>query len=154
MMDCQAVAEFAADCTKYMLATETQFMTPNRIPAFQTEITEEMRGILNGWLVEVHLKFKLLPETLYICVSIIDRFLEKRFVPRGEYQLLGITAMLIACKYEERYPPVIEDFVHISDNTYSREQMVALEFKILMNLEFNLTFPTCYRFLERFAKIA
>lgn len=62
--------------------------------------------------------------------------------------------MLIACKYEERYPPVIEDFVHISDNTYTREQMVALEFQVLTMLDFNLTFPTCYRFLERFAKIA
>lgn len=85
MLDCQSVAEFAADCTRFMLATESHFMTPNRIPAFQTEITEEMRGILHGWLVEVHLKFKLLPETLYICVNIIDRFLEKRFVARGEY---------------------------------------------------------------------
>lgn len=80
-----------------------------------------MRGILHSWLVEVHLKFKLLPETLYIAINLIDRYLERRFVARNEYQLLGTTAMLIACKYEERYPPVIEDFVHITDNTYSRD---------------------------------
>lgn len=120
-MDCQSVAEFAIDCTRHMLATETAFMTANRVPTFQTEITEEMRGILHGWLVEVHLKFKLLPETLYIAINLIDRYLEHRFVSRGNYQLLGVTAMLIACKYEERYPPVIEDFIHISDNTYTRE---------------------------------
>jgi cyclin B len=113
-----------------------------------------MRGILNGWLVEVHLKFKLLPETLYIAVNLIDRFVEKCPVARKEYQLLGITAMMVASKYEERYPPNIEDFIHISDNTYNREQMIQLEFKLLTLLEFELTFPTCYRFIERFAKIA
>lgn len=96
-------------------------MTGNRIPAMQTEITEEMRGILNGWLVEVHLKYKLLPETLFITINLIDRFLEKQIVERKHYQLLGITAMLVASKYEELYPPTIEDFIHISDNTYSRD---------------------------------
>ena len=68
-----------------MLATEAQFMTGKCVPTFQTEITEEMRGILHGWLVEVHLKFKLLPETLFIAVNLIDRFLENRFVARGAY---------------------------------------------------------------------
>lgn len=104
-----------------MLATETSFMTANHIPAFQTAITEEMRGILHGWLVEVHLKFKLLPETLYIAINVIDRFLEHRFISREDYQLLGVTAMNIACKYEEIHPPVIEDFIHITDNTYNKE---------------------------------
>lgn len=80
-----------------------------------------MRGILHGWLVEVHLKFRLLPETLYIAIHIIDRFLELRFVSRMDYQLLGITAMLIASKYEERYPPELADFVHIADNTYNKQ---------------------------------
>jgi hypothetical protein len=104
-----------------MLASETRFMTGCCVPTFQNQITEEMRGILHGWLVEVHLKFKLLPETLYIAVNIIDRYLEHRFVSRLDYQLLGITAMLIACKYEERYPPDIADFVHITDNTYNKQ---------------------------------
>ena len=103
------------------------------------------------WL---YLKFKLLPETLYIAVNLIDRFVEKCPVARKEYQLLGITAMMVASKYEERYPPNIEDFIHISDNTYNREQMIQLEFKLLTLLEIELTFPTCYRFIERFAKIA
>jgi len=83
MMDTQAVAEVATDCTRHMLSTEAQFMSSKCIPAFQTEITEEMRGILHSWLVEVHLKFKLLPETLFIAVNLIDRFLEHRFVARG-----------------------------------------------------------------------
>jgi hypothetical protein len=37
-----------------------------------------MRGILIDWLVEVHYKFKMLPETLYLTVNLIDRYLEKQ----------------------------------------------------------------------------
>jgi len=79
-----------------------------------------MRGILMDWLVQVHLKFKLLPETLFITVNLIDRYCEKRIVARSEYQLLGVTAMLIASKYEEIFPPEVRDFIHITDDTYKR----------------------------------
>jgi G2/mitotic-specific cyclin-B, other len=58
-----------------------------------------MRATLVAWLVEVHLKFKLLPETLYITVNLIDRFCELNTVKRSEFQLIGVTAMLIASKY-------------------------------------------------------
>jgi len=67
----------------------------------QTDINEKMRGILIDWLVEVHLKFKLLPETLYMTVSTIDRYLSLKEVHRSKLQLVGVTSMLITCKYEE-----------------------------------------------------
>jgi len=74
-----------------------------------------MRVILVEWLIEVHLKFKLLPETLFLTINLIDRYCMVKQVLRNEYQLLGVTAMLIASKYEEIYPPEIRDFVHITD---------------------------------------
>lgn len=81
----------------------------------QSDINEKMRGILVDWLIEVHLKFKLLPETLYLTVSTIDRYLSLADVHRSKLQLVGVTAMLIACKYEEIYPPEVRDFVYITD---------------------------------------
>lgn len=83
-----------------------------------------MRQILISWLIEVHLKFSLLPETLYVTVNLVDRYCQTREVPRSEYQLLGVTSMLIACKYEEIFVPKIEDFVDITDNTYSKQQIL------------------------------
>ncbi len=80
-----------------------------------------MRQILVSWLIEVHLKFGLLAETLYVTVNLVDRYCEVIEVPRSEYQLLGISAMLIASKYEEIFVPKIEDFADITDNTYSKE---------------------------------
>ena len=70
-----------------------------------------MRGILNSWLVDVHLKFKLLPETLYIAINLIDRFIEKSPITRKDYQLLGITAMMVASKYEECSYNSIADYI-------------------------------------------
>ena len=58
--------------------------------------------------------------------------------------------MLIASKYEEIYVPKIEDFVDITDNTYTKQQILKQEFLILKHLNFEITFPTVYRFLERF----
>ena len=86
----------------------------------QTDINASMREILVDWLIEVHLKFKLLPETLYLTVNLIDRYLEKQNVLRNKLQLVGVTAMLIASKYEEISPPIVTDFVYITDNAYDK----------------------------------
>ena len=83
-----------------------------------------MRAILVSWLIEVHLKYQLQPETLFITINLVDRYTQQCHVPRNEFQLVGVTAMLIACKYEEIYVPKIEDFVDITDNTYSKEQIL------------------------------
>jgi len=85
----------------------------------QTDINEKMRSILIDWLVEVQIKFKLLPETLYLTTNLIDRFLGLKKVSRDKLQLVGVACMLIATKYEEIYAPEVKDFVYISDNAYS-----------------------------------
>ena len=79
-----------------------------------------MRSILVDWLVDVHLKFKLLPETLFITINLIDRFLEKSKVTKTRLQLVGVTALFIASKYEEIYPPELKDFIYITDRAYSK----------------------------------
>ena len=79
-----------------------------------------MRAILVDWLVEVHLKFKLMPETLFLTANLIDRYLATRAVSRKNLQLVGVTAMLVASKYEEIWAPEVRDFVYISDKAYDR----------------------------------
>lgn len=121
---------------------------------WQQDINEKMRAILIDWIIEVHLKFKLLPETLFITVSLIDRYLELTQVKRNNLQLVGVTAMLIASKYEEIYAPEVKDFVYITDNAYTRQDIFECECQMLSRLEFNITCPSAYRFLERFTKVA
>ena len=122
--------------------------------AHQSDINEKMRAILVDWLIEVHLKFKLMPETMFLTVNLIDRFLERKLVVRQKLQLVGVTAMLLASKYEEIYAPEVRDFVFITDRAYNREQILAMESAMLTALKFNITCPTVLHFINRYIKAA
>ena len=117
--DPQACAEYAVEIFHTLRVTEQINSSSPSYMSIQSDINEKMRGILIDWLVEVHLKFKLVPETLFLTVNIIDRYLAKEQVNRQRLQLVGVTAMLVACKYEEIYPPIVKDFVYITDNAYT-----------------------------------
>ena len=120
----------------------------------QVDINAKMRSILIDWLVEVHLKFKLVPEVLYLTVNLIDRFLEKEQIMRNKLQLVGVTAMFMASKYEEIYAPECRDFVYISDKAYTRDEILRMEGLMLARLNFQLTAPNAFVFVKRFAKVA
>ena len=122
----------------------------NYMNTVQTDINEKMRLILLDWLVEVHVKFNLLTETLFITINLIDKYLSKKNIHRKYLQLLGITALLIACKYEEIYPPEIKELIHMTDNAYNKNQVLQMENQILDMANFNITFPTSFKFLEIF----
>ena len=81
----------------------------------QTDINEKMRAILIDWIIDVHFKFKLKSDTLFLTVWLIDRYLSEKQMKRGRLQLLGVTSMLISCKYEEIYSPEVFDFVYITE---------------------------------------
>lgn len=82
----------------------------------QSQVNENIRAVLVDWLIDVHAKFKLLSETLFIAVNMIDRILSVSHVDRDNMQLLGVTALFIAAKYEEIYPPTVKDFIYIAQN--------------------------------------
>ena len=149
--DPQAVAEYAEEIYEFLKREESG-------PEYgymksQKDINEKMRAILIDWLIEVHLKFKLLPETLFLTVNLIDRYLMTTSVERQKLQLVGVTAMLIASKYEEIYAPEVRDFVYITDQAYSKQDVLAMELKMLQALDFGITTVSSYRFLERYAKL-
>ena len=154
LSDPQAISEFAGTISKHLLECEKVYLPSVTYMAGQSDINEKMRAILVDWIIEVHLKFKLLPETLFLTVGLIDRYLERVSIKRGNLQLVGVTCMLVASKYEEIYAPEVQDFVYITDNAYSKAQIFEMEHSLLHTLEFDVTFPSAYRFLERFNKVA
>lgn len=119
----------------------------------QKDINEKMRAILIDWLVDVQIKFKLFDETLFLTINIVDRYLSLFRISREILQLVGIAAMLIACKYEEIYPPEIADFVYITDQTFPKAKILEMEGRILTSLSFKLTFTSALRFLNRYAEV-
>ncbi|KAK8673349.1 hypothetical protein V6N13_111691 [Hibiscus sabdariffa] len=149
-----AVVEYVEDLHAYYRKMENfSCISPNYMEQ-QSDINEKMRAILIDWLIEVHDKFDLMGETLFLTVNLIDRFLSQQTVVRKKLQLVGLVAMLLACKYEEVSVPVVGDLVLISDKAYSRKEVLEMEKLMLNTLQFNMSYPTPYVFMRRFLKAA
>ena len=114
----------------------------------QAEINEKMRSILVDWLIDVHFKFGFTDETLFMTISIIDRYLSVSEITRTNFQLLGITALMIACKHEEIDLPKIDDFIYITDNAYKKNEVIKMEFDVLSKLNFAFLYPSPIKFFE------
>ncbi|PPD68839.1 hypothetical protein GOBAR_DD34279 [Gossypium barbadense] len=123
---------------KLMQIEEKRRPLPNYMEKVQNDITVNMREMLMAWLVEVTEEYKLVSDTLHLTVLYIDRFLSSHPVSRNKLQLLGVSCMLIASKYEEITPPHIDDFCYITDNSYTKEEVVEMEKEILKLLDFEI----------------
>ncbi|XP_061346086.1 G2/mitotic-specific cyclin-1-like [Gastrolobium bilobum] len=149
-----AVVDYIEDLfTNYRKNERTSCVSPNYM-AQQPDINGRMRAILIDWLIEVHDKFDLMHETLFLTVNVIDRFLEKSTVVRKKLQLVGLVAMLLACKYEEVSLPVVGDLILISDKAYTRKEVLEMEKLMVNTLQFKMSVPTAYVFIRRFLKAA
>ncbi|GAX11089.1 cyclin A [Fistulifera solaris] len=150
--------EYVCDIFQRLFKIESKVLeTASRLhPSMenQAELNPTMRMIVIDWLVEVHAKFRLDPATLHLCVHIFDRFLSVQQVSRGRVQLVAVTSLLLASKYEDIYPPQIKDCVYVTDRAYSRDDILEMESEILAKLDFKISEPTGYPFLRRFLFIS
>ncbi|KAI5084320.1 hypothetical protein GOP47_0000489 [Adiantum capillus-veneris] len=153
--DPQMCSAYAAEIYHHLRMAELKRRPSlNFMDTVQQDINASMRGILVDWLVEVAEEYKLVPDTLYLTISYIDRFLSGNLVTRQRLQLLGVASMLIASKYEEICAPQVDEFCYITDNTYNREEVLEMERSVLNHLHFELTGPTTKSFLRRFVRAA
>ena len=114
-----------------------------------------MRGILLDWLVDLHFKFKMFPETLYAMTMIMDKYLSIKPVAKDSLQLMGTAAFFIAAKYEETYQvPELDDLVHYSAKAFSRQEIIRAEAEIIETLKFDLIMNTSFRFFEALGRIS
>lgn len=138
-----------------LLATNLIQLNANGHITDQTFITSGMMEILIDWLGEVHEKFKYTPDTLFLTISIIYEYLALiKDTRRSRLQLLGITAYLIASKYEEIYSVEIKDLIYITDKAYNKNDILLMELDVLNILGFNITRPTIHTFLCYYLKHA
>ncbi|XP_054649051.1 cyclin-A2 isoform X2 [Dunckerocampus dactyliophorus] len=144
------VPEYADEIHTYLREMEVKSRPRAAYMKKQPDITNSMRAILVDWLVEVGEEYKLQNETLYLAVNYIDRFLSSMSVLRGKLQLVGTAAMLLASKFEEIYPPEVSEFVYITDDTYTKKQVLRMEQLVLKVLSFDLAAPTINQFLTQY----
>lgn len=153
-VDAQQCSYILSDIYQYLRCRELRHRAGQNFLQAQQDINSNMRSILIDWLVEVGEEYKLQAETLHLCVNYIDRFLAHVPVSRSKLQLVGVGCMLVASKYEDVSPPTVEDLVYISDNTYTREDILKMEGMILQRLQFNLSVVTSVAFLPNFTRVA
>lgn len=114
-----------------------------------------MRAFLVDWLAELHFKFKMWQETFYVAIGIMDRYLSlETDLNKDALQCLGITSIFIAGKYEEIYPPDLKTILRVVNQVVTREEVLKMENSILAKLQFDVTFPSVHRFIERFGRLA
>ncbi|XP_002738046.1 G2/mitotic-specific cyclin-A-like isoform X2 [Saccoglossus kowalevskii] len=148
------VPDYAKDIFSYLKEAEQRNRPKANYMKKQPDITTSMRCILVDWLVEVAEEYKLHNETLYLAVNYIDRFLSSMSVLRSKLQLVGAASMFLAAKFEEIYPPEVGEFVYITDDTYTKKQVLRMEHLVLKVLSFDLAIPTINVFLDRFLRAA
>ncbi|KAI9371455.1 cyclin-like protein [Aspergillus egyptiacus] len=145
-------AEYVVEIFDYLRDLEMETLPNPQYIDHQPDLEWKMRGILVDWLIEVHTRFRLLPETLFLAVNIIDRFLSAEVVALDRLQLVGVAAMFIASKYEEVLSPHVANFSHVADETFTDKEILDAERHILATLEYNMSYPNPMNFLRRISK--
>ncbi|CAE6514660.1 unnamed protein product [Rhizoctonia solani] len=143
------VSEYVNEIFSYMRELEFQTMPSSIYMNSQPELEWHLRGILMDWVIQVHERFRLLPETLFIAVNLIDRFLSMRVVSLAKLQLVGITGLFVAAKYEEIMVPTLQDLLRVADSDYSEQDILAAEKYLLRTLGWDLSYPNPMNFLRR-----
>ena len=146
------VAEYVGEIFEYLKVLEEATMPNPDYMQHQDHLEWHLRGVLVDWLIEVHTRFHLLPETIFLAINIIDRFLSTRVVELEKLQLVGITAMFIASKYEEVLSPHVSNFRHVADDGFTEEEILKAERFVLQALNYDLSYPNPMNFLRRISK--
>ncbi|KAF1927720.1 G2/mitotic-specific cyclin 3 [Didymella exigua CBS 183.55] len=150
--DTSMVAEYGDEIFEYMHKLEEKMKPNANYMDHQAEIQWSMRSVLMDWLVQVHNRFTLLPETLFLAVNYVDRFLSAKVVSLGKLQLVGATALFVAAKYEEINCPSVQEIVYMVDGAYTADEVLKAERFMLSMLQFELGWPGPMSFLRRISK--
>ncbi|KAF9069228.1 cyclin-like protein [Rhodocollybia butyracea] len=147
------VSEYSEEIFEYMSGLEKMMMPRADYMDSQSELTWDMRVTLIDWILQVHLRYHMLPETLWIAINIIDRFLSQRTVSVVKLQLVGITAIFIAAKYEEILAPSVDEFVFMTEEGFTKDEILKGERIILQALDFQIShYCSPYNWMRRISK--
>lgn len=146
------VSEYVNEIFPYLHELEKKTLPDPGYLHKQTQLKPKMRSILVDWLVEMHQRFRLLPETLFLAINIMDRFMLMEVVQIDKLQLLATGSLFIAAKYEEVFSPSVKNYAYYTDGSYTEDEILQAEKYILTILNFELNYPNPMNFLRRISK--
>ncbi|KAK2148185.1 hypothetical protein LSH36_511g01009 [Paralvinella palmiformis] len=138
---------YRSDIMRYSKVSEKKLSFPTDFFEYYPS-KGKSRIVLVDWLIQVQDYLKLQQQTLYLAVQVVDRFVMTKRVKSTKLQLVGVTSLLIAAKYEERFPPPINLLIKLTDGAYLFEEVIQMELKLLDTLRCELYIPTPMAFFD------
>ncbi|KAK9510026.1 hypothetical protein O3M35_004899 [Rhynocoris fuscipes] len=146
-----SVSIYAMDIFEYLKSRESHFPISDYM-CRQPDLNSSMRALVVSWMVEVQENFELNHETLYLAVKLFDLYLSKVRITKDRLQLIGCASLFVSAKYDERYPPCIDDMIYVCDGLYTPDDLTSMEKELLKAVDFQLGIPLSYRFLRRYSR--
>jgi hypothetical protein len=150
-LDCR---DFDLEVYHFMRSAETSNLPSPDLFSNQPSVTPRMRATVVDWLVEVHRKLRMHTDTLYLTVNLIDQYLTVNTIDKADLQRLGCAALLLAAKGGELHPPVLIDFVELSDQSFSADALKQMEASLFASVHFRVDPVLPSMFLKRFLRLA
>ncbi|RPA76337.1 hypothetical protein BJ508DRAFT_213723, partial [Ascobolus immersus RN42] len=150
--DIRMVTEYTTEIFPYLTKLELDLSPNPDYMEHQPHLTWTHRSILLAWLHAVHSRLQLRPETLFLTTNLLDRFLTLVPIALSKLQLVGITALFLAAKYEEVAIPTIAEMVYMVDYGYTAEQIMAAETFMLEKLGWAVGWPGPLSWLRRISR--
>uniref|UniRef100_A0A1I7YRQ1 G2/mitotic-specific cyclin-B3 n=1 Tax=Steinernema glaseri TaxID=37863 RepID=A0A1I7YRQ1_9BILA len=153
--DLLSVSDYANDIFRYYKMREGRFRVSDYTKR-QNHFAIKARPVLVDWMVELQEHFGLKHETLYLAVKLMDTYVSrtKDIIRRDSFHLISATAIFIACKYDESSLPLINDLIYVSEDSFTWDELCAMERQMFKVVGFDLGMPLSYRFLRRYAKVS
>ena len=148
-LDPVLVAEYSDSIYNYMGKLEAKYKPKPDYMDNQTFLDWEYRRTLVEWLVNIHQELDLIPETLFLAVNLMDRYLSKESIKLNKFRLIGIAALFVATKMEEHKVPSLEEVLEAMDGQYSEDEIIESERSILVTLRHRLGWPGPMSFLRK-----
>ncbi|THU94727.1 hypothetical protein K435DRAFT_829264 [Dendrothele bispora CBS 962.96] len=153
MDDPLMVAEYVVEIASYMKNLEAKCLPTPDYMKYHSELDWQKREILLDWILQLHARYNFLPETFFLCVNIMDRFLSLRTaISIDRIQLMGISCFSIAAKFEEGVSPSIQELVRLTGNAYTSDQLCSAERYVLKTIKYDLSYPGPMSWLRRGSK--
>lgn len=150
--DITMVAEYSNEIFVHLRNLEFKYLPDPSYMDRQFDVDWRKRGVLVDWLVRVHDHCNLLPETLFLTINYMDRFLSMKAVGQSKLQLVGVVALFLAAKHEEITCPSVQEIAYLVENEYSIEEILRAERYMVNMLDFNMGWPGPMSFLRRSSK--
>ena len=149
-LDPQEVYDYQKEIYTNLKEEEKLYLVKENFLNFQENITPHDRSILINWMQTVHYKLELSDETLFMAVSIVDRYLSSKKIQLENIQLLGSAAIYISVKMEEVYFIPSENLVFYSANSFNQDDLWNMERDALNEIGFKINVPTVWIFIQRY----